>query len=64
MTRMSISLLNAHMSGRKKTMIRVTSLTKATRMTRNILRRSLMVKLILAKNGTQVMSVPNQKAMT
>jgi hypothetical protein len=31
---------------------------------RNILRRSLMVKLILVKNGTQVMRVPNRKAMT
>jgi hypothetical protein len=40
------------------------SLTKATRKTRNILRRSLMVKLLLVKNGTQVMKVLNQKVMT
>jgi hypothetical protein len=47
--RMSISLPNAHMRGRKKTMTRERSLTKATRKTRNILRRSLMIKLMLAK---------------
>jgi hypothetical protein len=40
------------------------SLTKATRNTRNILRRSLMVKFMLVKNGTQVMRVSNQKVMT
>jgi hypothetical protein len=62
--RMDISLPNAHKRGRKKTMTRERSLTKATRKTRNILRRSFMVKLMLAKNGTQVMRVPNQKAMT
>jgi hypothetical protein len=45
-------------------MTRETSLTKATRKTRNILRRSIMVKLMLAKNGTQLMRVPNQNAMT
>jgi hypothetical protein len=60
---MNISLLNAHMRGRKKTMIRERSLTKATRKTTNILRRSVMVKLMLTKNGTQVMRVPNRKAM-
>jgi hypothetical protein len=27
-------------------------------------KKSLMVKLMLAKNGTQVMRVPNRKAMT
>jgi hypothetical protein len=59
----SISLPNAHMRERKKTMTRERSLTKATRKTRNILRRSLMVKLILAKNETQVMRVPSQKVM-
>jgi hypothetical protein len=39
------------------------SLTKATRKTRNILRRSLIVKLMLAKNVTQVMRVSSQKVM-
>jgi hypothetical protein len=62
--RMCILLPNAHMRGRKKTMTRERSLTKATRKTRNILRISLMLKLMLAKNRTQVMRVPNQKAMT
>jgi hypothetical protein len=62
--RMGISLPNAHMRGRKKTMTRERSLTKATRKTRNILRRSLVVKLILTKNETQVMRVPNRKSMT
>jgi hypothetical protein len=47
------------MRGRKKTMTREKSLTKARRKTRNILRRSLMVKLMLVKNGTQVMRVLN-----
>jgi hypothetical protein len=36
---MGISLPNAHMRGRKKTMTRERSLTKATRKTRNILRK-------------------------
>jgi hypothetical protein len=40
------------------------SSTKATRKIRNILRRSLMAKLMLAKNETQVLRVLNQKAMT
>jgi hypothetical protein len=62
-TRMYTSLPNAHMRGRKKTMTRERNLTKATRKTRNILKRSLMVKLILAKNGTQVMRVPSQNLM-
>jgi hypothetical protein len=57
------SLPNAHMRGRKKTMIRERSLIKATRKTRNILRRSLMVKLLLVKNRTQVMIVPSRKVM-
>jgi hypothetical protein len=64
MVRMDILLPNAHMRGRKKTMIRERSLTKTSRKTINILRRSLMVNLILTKNGTQVMRVLNQKAMT
>jgi hypothetical protein len=40
------------------------SLTKATRKTRNIPRRNLMVKLMSVKNETQVMRVPNWKVMT
>jgi hypothetical protein len=36
---------------------------KATKKTRNILRISFMVKLMLAKNGTQVMRVLSQKVM-
>jgi hypothetical protein len=48
---------------RKKTMIRERSLTKITRKIRNTLRRSLMVKLILIKNGTQVLRVPRRKVM-
>jgi hypothetical protein len=58
--RMDTSLPNAHMR-RKKTMTRERSLTKATRKIRNTLKRSLMVKLMLAKNGTQVMRVPSRK---
>jgi hypothetical protein len=61
--RMCTSFSNAHMRGRKKTMTRERSLTKATRNTRNILRRNLMVKLMLAKNGTQVMRVSSRKVM-
>jgi hypothetical protein len=38
-------------------------LTKATRKIRNTLRRSLMVKLMLAKNRTQVMRVLSWKVM-
>jgi hypothetical protein len=56
MIRLCTSLPNAHMRGKKKTMIRERNLTKATRKTRNILRRSLIVKLMLAKNETQVMN--------
>jgi hypothetical protein len=62
--RMGISLPNAHMRGRKNTMTKERSLTKATRNTKNILRRCLMVKLMLIKNETQVIRVLNQKAMT
>jgi hypothetical protein len=51
------------MRGRKKTMTRERRLTKARRKTRNILRRSLMVKLMLARNGTQVMRVLSKKVM-
>jgi flagellar biosynthesis GTPase FlhF len=61
--RMCTSLPNAHMRGRKKTMTRERSLTKATRKIRNTLIRSLMVKPMLAKNGTQVMRVPNRKVI-
>jgi hypothetical protein len=53
----------AHMRGRKKTMIRERSLTNATKKIRNTLRRSLMTKTMLVKNGTQVMRVSNRKAM-
>jgi hypothetical protein len=51
------------MRGRKKAMIREKSLTKAIRKIRNTLRRNFMVKLMLAKNGTQVMRVLSQKMM-
>jgi hypothetical protein len=61
--RIDTSLPNAHMRGRKKIITRERSLTKATRKIRNTLRRSLMVKLILVKNGTQVMRVLSQKVM-
>jgi hypothetical protein len=57
-------LLNVHMRGRNKTMTREISLTKVTKKIKNILIRSLMVKLMLIKNETQVMRVPNRKAMT
>jgi hypothetical protein len=60
---MDTSLPNAHMRGRKKTMTREKSLTKVIRKARNILRRRLMIKLILAKNGTQVMRVLTRKVM-
>jgi hypothetical protein len=46
-----------------KTMRRERSLTKATRKTRNSQRRSPMVKLMLVKNGIQVMRVLSQKVM-
>jgi hypothetical protein len=39
-------------------------LTKATRKTRNIPRRNLMVKLMSVNNETQVMRVLNWKVMT
>jgi hypothetical protein len=51
------------MRGRKKTMTGERSLKKAIRKIRNTLRRSLMVKPMLAKIGTQVMKVPNRKVM-
>jgi hypothetical protein len=51
------------MRGRKKIITRERSLTKTIRKIRNTLRRSLMVKLILDKNGTQVMRVLSQKVM-
>jgi hypothetical protein len=61
--RMGTLLPNAHMRGRENTMTRERSLTKATRKIINTLRRSLMVKPMLAKNRTQVMRVPNRKVM-
>jgi hypothetical protein len=60
--RICTSLPNAHMRGRKKSMTRERSLIKAIRKTINIL-RSLMVKLMLVKNGTQVMRVPSRIVM-
>jgi hypothetical protein len=45
------------MRGRKKTITRERGFTNATRKIRNTLRISLMVKPILAKNGTQLMRV-------
>jgi hypothetical protein len=53
----------AHMKERKKTMTREKSFTKATRKVINTLRRSLMIKPMLTKNGTQVMRVPSRKVM-
>jgi hypothetical protein len=61
--RIDTSLPNAHVRGRKKTMTRERSLTKATKKIRNTLRRSLMVKSILAKNGTQMMRILSRKVM-
>jgi hypothetical protein len=61
--RIDTSLPNVHMRGRKKTMTRERSLTNAIRKIRNTLRRSLMVKLMLVKDGTQVMRVPSQKVI-
>jgi hypothetical protein len=55
--RMCTSLPNAHMRGRKKIITRERSSTNATRKIRNTLRRSIMVKLMLTKNETQVMRV-------
>jgi hypothetical protein len=57
MARMGISLPNAHMRIKKMTMRRKRSWTKATRKTRNFQRSSLMDKLMLVKNGNQVMRV-------
>jgi hypothetical protein len=61
--RMSISLPNAHIRGKRKTMRRKRSLTKATRKIRNSQRRSPMVKLLLVRNRTQVMRVSSKKVM-
>jgi hypothetical protein len=61
--RIGTSLPNAHMRRRKKTITRERSLIKSTRKIRNTLRRSLMVKLMLAKNRTKVMRVPSWKVM-
>jgi hypothetical protein len=57
------SLPNAHMRGRKNTMRRERSLTKTTKKIRNTLRRSIMVKPMLAKNKTQMMRVLSRKVM-
>jgi hypothetical protein len=60
---MGISMPNDHMRGKRKTMRRKRSLTKATRKIRILQRRSPMVKLMLVKNGTQVMRVLSWKVM-
>jgi hypothetical protein len=60
---MNTSLPNTYKREKEKTMTRERSLTKSIRKIRNTLRRSLMVKHMLAKNGTQVMRVTNQKVM-
>jgi hypothetical protein len=64
MAKIDISLPNAHMRERKKTITKEKSLTKGIRKIKNILRRSVMVKLMLAKNRTQVMGILNRKVMT
>jgi hypothetical protein len=64
MAKMGISLSNVFMRGNMKTMTRKRRRTRATRKTRNLQRRSLMDKLMLVKNGTQVIRVPSQKVMT
>jgi hypothetical protein len=51
--RMDISLPNAHIRGKRKTMRRKRSLTKAILKIINSQRRSHIVKLILIKNRTQ-----------
>jgi hypothetical protein len=61
--RIDTSLPNAHIREKKKTMRRKRSLTKAIKKIRNRQRRSPMVKLMLVKNGTQVMRVLSQKVM-
>jgi hypothetical protein len=61
--KMDTSLPHAHMRDRTKTMIRERNLTNATRKIRNIIRRSIMIKFMLVKNGTQVMIVPSRKVM-
>jgi hypothetical protein len=48
---------------KEEKMTRERSLIKTIRKIRNTLRRSLMVKPMLTKNGTQVMRVSNQKVM-
>jgi hypothetical protein len=61
--RIGTSLPNAHMRRRKKTITRERSLIKSTRKIRNTLRKSFMVKPMLAKNGTQVIRVLSWKVM-
>jgi hypothetical protein len=60
---MNTSLPNTYKREKEKTMTRERSLTKSIRKIRNMLRRSLMVKLILTKNEIQVMGVSSQKVM-
>jgi hypothetical protein len=52
------------MRGKMKIMIRKRRRTRDTRKIRNSQRRSLMDKLMLVKNRTQMLRVPSQKAMT
>jgi NACalpha-BTF3-like transcription factor len=62
--KMGILLLNVLMRGKMKTMTRKRRRTKAKRKTRSSQRRSLMEKLILIMNGTQVVRAPSRKVMT
>jgi hypothetical protein len=52
------------MRGRKKMMLRRGRRRRATRRTKSSSRRSLMDKLTLNKNESQVMGALNQKAIT
>jgi hypothetical protein len=61
---MDISLPNIHMRGKIRTLTRKRRKTRATKRTKNSQRRSHMDKLMLVKNGTQVMRVLSQKVMT
>jgi hypothetical protein len=62
--RMDILLPNVHMREKMKTITRKRRRTRATRRTRNSQRRGLMDKLMLVKNGAQVMRVLSRKVMT
>jgi hypothetical protein len=62
--RVGTSFFNVHMRGRKKMMLRRGRRRRATRRTKSSSRRSLMDKLTLNKNESQVMGALNQKAIT